>query len=108
MSQQTPTISPEVAQHVLWAFDRGGYEPGSFTQHLLRAFATADLINFHQLEAAYPEYASAVAGAQNDPAGIANLQRLANGGPIACATCGDTDGPFDRQNGTWLCEVHAA
>jgi len=74
----TTEITSEVARHVLWQFDaNGGWQPGSFTQHLMRAFAVADLVNFHRLQAAYPEYGAAIALAQNDPQGLARLQHIA-------------------------------
>lgn len=79
MSTNTPTITPETAAHVLWMFGRGGYSPGTFTQHLLGAFNIADEVNFTRLETAYPEYAAAVAAAQYDPDGVARLQQIAGG-----------------------------
>lgn len=72
-----PTIPAEVAAHVLWHFGHGGYPAGSFTQHLLSAFATADEVNFHQLTNAFPAYGAAVAAMQYDPQGVTNLQALA-------------------------------
>ncbi|WP_344568984.1 hypothetical protein [Streptomyces axinellae] len=75
-----PTITPTVAAHVLWMFDRGGYPPGTFIQRLLRAWDCADEGNAARLEMAYPEYGAAVNAAQHDPGGIARLQRIAEEG----------------------------
>jgi hypothetical protein len=74
-----PTIPAEVANHVLFHFGCGGYQAGSFTTHLLCAFATADEENFHRLASAFPEYGAAVAAIQYDPLGVTALQRLAGG-----------------------------
>lgn len=74
-----PTITPETANHVLFHFGRGGYQPGSFTTHLLSAFATADEVNFHRLADAFPEYGAAVAAIQYDPQGVTTLQAIASG-----------------------------
>lgn len=80
MSHQTPTIPAEVARHVLWQFDAdGGWQPGSFTQHLMNALCAADVVNFHQIQAAYPDYGAAVTLAKNDPQGITHLQYVARG-----------------------------
>jgi len=76
---QQPVISPEVANHVLWLFDRGGYEPGTFTQHLMRALCAADMANFHRLADAFPDYGAAITAMQYDPDGLAHLQRIAGG-----------------------------
>lgn len=77
MQNSTPTIPAEVANHVLAHFGAGGYQAGSFTTHLLCAFATADEVNFHRLAAAFPEYGAAVAAIQYDPHGVTALQRIA-------------------------------
>lgn len=100
MSTNSPTIPPETARHVLWMFDRdGGYQPGTFTQRLLEAFAAADMVNTAKLADAYPDYAAAFMAASLDPDGIANLQRIATGGgPLGCK-CGDTAGPLDLKTG---------
>ena len=72
-------ITAEQAAHVLWHFDEGGYQPGSFVQHLLRAFTSADLTNRHVLADTYPAYGVAVDAAANHPDGITWLQRIAAG-----------------------------
>lgn len=74
-----PTISAETAAHVLSHFGRGGYPAGTFTQHLLSAFATADEVNIARLTEAFPEYGAAIAAASYDPDGIARLQQIAAG-----------------------------
>lgn len=99
----TPTIPPEVAAHVLWQFDRGGYQPGTFTQHLLSALGAADEDNFCRLADAFPEYAAAVAAIKYDPDGVAILQKAAKVG-LRCVRCGDTDGPFAERAGQHWCE----
>lgn len=67
--------SPEavdVYRNVLWQFgDREhGYQPGSFRESLLSAFAKADPHNFHRLEAAFPLIGSAVYLAQSVEGGM--------------------------------------
>lgn len=74
-----PSIPAEVANHVLAHFGASGYQAGSFTTHLLCAFATADETNFNQLAFAFPEYAAAVAAIQYDPHGVTRLQTIARG-----------------------------
>jgi|SRR6059036_901703 len=100
MSTNSPTIPRETARHVLFHFDPahvGSAQPGTFTQNLIRTFATADEVNFRQLSGLYPEYGHAVTLAKYDPQGIAYLQRIATGeGPLGCK-CGDSAGPFDLQ-----------
>lgn len=71
------TITSTVANHVLWMFDRGGYQPGTFAQRLLNAFNIADDDNFARLGAGFPEYAAAVQLAQYGRDGIARLQQIA-------------------------------
>lgn len=75
--QHAPTIPAETANHVLWHFGHGGYQPGIFTQHLINALTTADPINKTKLGDAYPDYIAAVIAIQYDPDGVANLQRIA-------------------------------
>ncbi|TVL89821.1 hypothetical protein [Streptomyces sp. SAJ15] len=77
--QPTPAIPAETANHVLWHYGHGGYQAGTFTQHLISAFATADMVNKAKLAEVYPDYAAAVIAAEYDPDGIANLQRIAGG-----------------------------
>ena len=77
MSASAPTIPAETANHVLFHFGHGGYQPGSFTQHLITAIATADMVNTAKLAEAYPDYVAAVTAVHYDPDGIANLKRIA-------------------------------
>ncbi|MFE2485975.1 hypothetical protein ACFXGR_22295 [Streptomyces mirabilis] len=78
MSTNSPTIPAETARHVLWHFGAdGGWQPGSYTQRLMDAFAAADMTHTAKLANEYPDYAAAFMAAQYDPDGIANLQRIA-------------------------------
>ncbi|MCP3820118.1 hypothetical protein NLX86_19055 [Streptomyces sp. A3M-1-3] len=79
MSTETPTIPAETAAHVLFHFGRGGYQAGSFTQHLIALIARADMVNKAKLAAVYPDYAAAVIAMEYDPNGIAALQKIAAG-----------------------------
>ncbi|MGW7597297.1 hypothetical protein [Streptomyces antimycoticus] len=81
--QTAPSIPAETANHVLWHFGHGGYQAGTFTQHLIRALATADMANKAKLANAYPDYAAAVIAMEYDPDGVANLQRIARGEAVA-------------------------
>lgn len=88
-----PTIPQHTARHVLWFYGQdGGIQPGTFTQKLIGTIDSADLENAGLLANAYPSLVAAVIAAKCDPDGIAALQRIAGG--IACARCGDTDGPW--------------
>jgi hypothetical protein len=107
MDTDSTSITPEIARHVLWAFDaEGGWQPGSFTQHLMRAASAADIANKATLATAYPGYVAAVTIAQFDTDGIPFLQRLAKG--IRCSRCQQDDGPFADSDGEPLCEACAA
>ncbi|MFE2497152.1 hypothetical protein [Streptomyces scopuliridis] len=75
----TPTIPAETANHVLAHFGRGGYQAGTFTQHLIAALCAADMDNKAKLATAYPDYAAAVIAMEYDPDGAAHLQRIAAG-----------------------------
>lgn len=77
--QTAPTIPAETANHVLWHYGHGGYQAGTFTQHLISALATADMDNKAKLANAYPDYAAAVIAIEYDPDGVTNLQRIARG-----------------------------
>lgn len=77
----SPQISFEVANHVLWHFSQGGLKPGSFTTHLMMAFATADPMRRAQLMEAFPAYGWAMHLAQNTERGIGQLRVIADGGP---------------------------
>src|SRR5919108_908963 len=74
------TITMDVANHVLWTENRGGYEPGSFTKKLLAAWPWADDANAARLEAGWPAYAAAFRlFGQNDGRGMAILEAIARG-----------------------------
>lgn len=73
-----PEITFEVANHVLWHFSQGGFRPGSFTDHLLSAFATADPMRWAQLHEAFPAYGWAMHLAMNTEGGIEQLRTIAN------------------------------
>lgn len=77
--QTAPTIPAETANHVLWHFGHGGYQPGTFTEKLLAALCAADMDNKAKLADAYPDYAAAVIAIEYDPDGVTNLQRIARG-----------------------------
>lgn len=99
-AQAAPTITPEIANHVLAHFGCGGYEAGSFTRLLIEMIARADPQNTARLALGFPGYGAAVVGMQNDPDGLAWLTKLAAGeGPLGCTNCGDTAGPFDPTTG---------
>ena len=74
-------IDTQTAQHVLWHFGQGGYEPGSFTKHLLLAIGTADPANQTRLSLGFPGYVAAMQLAQTSDTGIATLQTIAAGTP---------------------------
>lgn len=52
-----PTVSLEVAQHVLWWFGDTnlGLQPGTFSDRLMNAASAADTENLEKLELAFPE-----------------------------------------------------
>jgi hypothetical protein len=101
--QTAPPIPQTVARHVLWHFGReGGIEPGTFIARLLDAIAAADMVNTARLAEGFPEYVAAVVGAQMDPDGITNLQKIAAG--KTCIYCEGQDGPFDETTGQPVCE----
>lgn len=105
MDTTTPAITPETANHVLWHFGRGGYQPGSFTQKLLELIAAADLDNKAKLAQIFPEYVHCVLAMEYDPNGVTQLQAAAQ---PRCYRCQDTDGPFAARGGDILCEPCAA
>lgn len=72
-------IDQPTAQHVLWHFGHGGYEPGSFTKHLMLAITTADPGNQTRLSLGFPGYVAAMQLAQTSETGIATLQTIAKG-----------------------------
>ena len=75
----TDHVTPEIAAHVLWHFGRGGYQPGSFTEALLVAFARADIHNMLALRRGFPGYFEAMYLAQEHVHGIKHLQEIAGG-----------------------------
>ncbi|WP_392971011.1 hypothetical protein [Streptomyces sp. LN245] len=102
MSTNGPTITPDVAAHVLFHYGReGGYQAGSFTTALLTAMGTADPTNLARLAAAFPGYVAAVTFIQYDPDGVSYLQDIAAG---RCTRCKNADGP---NTPTGLCEACA-
>lgn len=62
----TPTITPrdhDAYMQVLWYFDPtapGARQPGSFSHHLIQAFARADITNTLLLSSVYPAYGTAM------------------------------------------------
>lgn len=52
----------EAARHVLWLFGHEdvGYQPGSFTMTLLRAYQQADGVNKQRINLAFPIYGDAL------------------------------------------------
>lgn len=71
-------IPPHVAQHVLWYFGAGGYEPGSFIRTLIELIVKADPVNSQLLRSVYPDYVHAVHLGQSR-GGIGELNRIASG-----------------------------
>ncbi|WP_435252201.1 hypothetical protein [Streptomyces tendae] len=87
-------ISADVAAHVLWTENRGGYEPGSFTKKLLAAWPWADDANAARLTAGWPAYAAAfrLLG-QRD--GLEQLRAIAGDHRTETAACAKCKTPFD-------------
>jgi hypothetical protein len=78
----TPTVTAEVASHVLHHLQPGhaaAREPGSFTTALLNAWDKADASNARKLSTAFPDYAACI-GVVNSPGGIETLVILAKNG----------------------------
>lgn len=48
------------ASIVLWAHGCGGYAPGSFAEHLMAAWARADVSNQRRLATAFPTLADTI------------------------------------------------
>ena len=67
-----PTVSLQVAQHVLWHFGDSnlGVEPGSFTVRLMEAASAADTSNLAKLETAFPELVYAWRCVAREPWGL--------------------------------------
>ncbi|BBC30059.1 hypothetical protein SGFS_013530 [Streptomyces graminofaciens] len=105
MSTSNPTISSEVAAHVLSHFGRpGGYPAGDWTESLISLIDRADMTNRAKLLGAYPDYGAAITLAKYDEAGIDTLQAMATGITLRCTRCRDEDGPFTAAG---LCEACA-
>lgn len=68
-------VSLEDAAHVLWNFNQGGYEPGSFTRKLLDAWGSADYVNSARLAEAFPGLGAAIEISQR-PGGIERLKEF--------------------------------
>lgn len=55
-------MDQNVIREVLYFYGApDGWQPGSFTEALIRAFALADAMNFAKLKSAFPDYGEAVA-----------------------------------------------
>lgn len=79
--QYTVTIPAQTARHVLWQYGaEGGWQPGSFTQHLLSAFGAADPTHHHRLATAFPDYGAAAWMAKHDRDGLQKLRQIAEAG----------------------------
>lgn len=73
----SPTITPTVANHVLYYHQAGGYPPGGFITALLEAWHRADWGNAARLRTAFPAYGAALSLAQQ-PDGIRQLHAIAD------------------------------
>ncbi|WP_330449636.1 hypothetical protein [Streptomyces anulatus] len=71
-------ISSQVASHVLWSENQGGYPAGSFTTKLLAAWSSADYVNAARLSAGWPEYGAAL-DLLGQPGGVEQLRKIAGG-----------------------------
>jgi len=98
----SPTITPDVAAHVLNHFGRDGIPAGDWHETLITLIARADIEDAAKLAGAFPDYGSAVLIAKYDRNGLDCLQDIAQG---RCTRCKQEDGPF-AQGG--LCEPCAA
>ncbi|GHG15451.1 hypothetical protein ACFFSH_39875 [Streptomyces filamentosus] len=76
-------ITPEVANHVLAHYGRGGYQAGSFTEQIIKAIDMADVDNRDKLAHGFPGYVAAVVAIQYDPNGVAHLKAIAAGEQVA-------------------------
>ncbi|NED75312.1 hypothetical protein G3I51_23915 [Streptomyces sp. SID9944] len=95
MSHDSPTITAEIAAHVLSHFGRGGYPAGDWTESLITLIDRADMTNRARLTNAFPEYGAAIMLAKYAEDGINTLHAIARGGQaIRCTRCRDEDGPF--------------
>lgn len=70
-------ITKQDAHHILFHFGADyGFEPGSFTKNLIRAYAAAGANDRAKLAAIYPGVAAAYNMADKDENGIVKLQEL--------------------------------
>lgn len=77
-------IPPTTARYVLHAFGvAGGWQPGTYTEHLISLIARADRDNAAKLATIYPAEAAAVRLAKYEQNGIATLQAIAAGSEVA-------------------------
>lgn len=72
-----PTISTEVAAHVLWTERKGGWPPSTFAEKLLNLWTSADTANADHLADAFPEYAAAIALLRSGEQGVQQLRAIA-------------------------------
>lgn len=71
-------ITPQLAQHVLWHFSQGGYEPGTFTSLLLQTIGHADTENRERLRVSFPNHVRAFEMGANETYGIDRLRKIAS------------------------------
>lgn len=84
MARAVTPEQEEIIRHVLWYFnERGGWEPGGFTQLILRAYQKADPGNRARLRRGFPEYAEAMDLVLNSMGGIKQLAQQLEDGPAA-------------------------
>jgi DNA polymerase III epsilon subunit-like protein len=78
----TTEVTADDAAHVLWHFGHlaGAKQPGSGTENLIRAIATADLAGRSRLASVYPGLALAVHMATREPDGVDQLRAIARSG----------------------------
>jgi hypothetical protein len=75
----SPTISSDVAAHVLWHEAKGGWPPSTFASKLLHLWTSADTGNAEHLANAFPEYAAAIGLMRSGQQGIEQLLAIADG-----------------------------
>ncbi|MFE0647440.1 hypothetical protein ACFVZH_02465 [Streptomyces sp. NPDC059534] len=77
------SITPEVANHVLFHYGRGGYQAGGFTEQIIKAIDMADPGNRDKLALGFPGYVAAIVAIQYDPNGVDRLTVIATSGEVA-------------------------
>lgn len=71
-------MNTNATREVIFIFGgNGGFQPGSFAESLIGAFAKADSSNFAKLALVFPEYAEAVSVAKTE--GVAALEARVSG-----------------------------